>query len=133
MVSRTGMPSRSSFRARVTVSEDDDASAMFFFSRENAIVVAIQPPPNFLVGLLPMTILESLNVHARSVLFAEMLYQLDCAVNCIVVLDEAADKADHHGRRLGRYLGRDHRIRRICLGAGYGGQREKTENASQGR
>jgi hypothetical protein len=42
-------------------------------------------------------ILEHLDVHVRSVSFAEALDELDFAVNTVIVANESADKTDNDG------------------------------------
>jgi hypothetical protein len=49
------------------------------------------------MGLLAAMILEHLDVHVRSIAFAEALDELDFAVNAIIVANESANKADNDG------------------------------------
>ena len=69
-----------SFRSAPAMSEDDDAGILFFSRRKRAIVVSVQTAQDFLVGLVAVTIFESLNVYARGILLAEMRHQLHGAV-----------------------------------------------------
>ena len=67
-------------------------------------MVPIQAPQNFLVGLVAVTVRETLYIHAFAVFIAQVFDHLHRAVHAIIVLDEAADEADHHGGRGGASL-----------------------------
>ena len=70
---------RDRFRSAPAVSEDDNAGALFFFRRERSIVVPVQTAQNFLVGLVPVAIFESLNVDARGICLRR------CVTTCTVL------------------------------------------------
>ena len=79
-----------------------------------------------------MTIFKRLNIRSRGILLAKMPYDLDGAVNGIVMFDKSADKANDHGRRLGGCFV----VMTgwwVCLAVDYGGRRKNTEDARQGR
>jgi len=79
------------------VAKNNDAGVLFFFRRQSSIAVGMQTAKDRLMGLLAAMILEHLDVHVRSVAFAEALDELDFAVNAIIVANESANKADNDG------------------------------------
>jgi hypothetical protein len=79
------------------VAKNNDAGVLFFFRRQSSIAVGMQTAKDRLMGLLAAMILEHLDVHVRSVAFAEALDELDFAVNAIIVANESADKAKNDG------------------------------------
>jgi hypothetical protein len=84
------------FRGTPAVAKNNDAGVLFFFRRQGSIAVGMQKAKDGLMGLLAAMILEHLDVHARSVSFAEALEELDFGVHAIIVVNEAADKTDHY-------------------------------------
>ena len=78
---------------------DDDAGALFFFGRKCAVVVHVKETQDFLVGLFAAMVFENFDVDLRLIFFAQVLGQLDAAVDGIRVADEAANEADDDGRR----------------------------------
>ena len=79
------------------MAKNNDAGVLFFFRRQISIAVGMQTAKDRLMGLLAAMILEHLDVHVRSVAFAEALDELDFAVNAIIVANESADKAKNDG------------------------------------
>ena len=67
-------------------------------------MVPVQAPQNFLVGLVAVTVRETLYIHAIGVFIAQVFDDLHRAVHAIIVLDEAADETDNHGGRAGASL-----------------------------
>ena len=79
------------------MAKNNDAGVLFFFRRQSSIAVGMQTAKDRLMGLLAAMILEHLDVHVRSIAFAEALDELDFAVNAIIVANESANKADNDG------------------------------------
>ena len=82
------------FGAAPAVAVDDDASALFFFGREFAVVVRVEETQDFLMGLFAAMVLENFDMNLLRIFFAEALGELDAAVDGIRVADEAANEAD---------------------------------------
>jgi hypothetical protein len=79
------------------VAKNNDAGVLFFFVRQGSIAVGMQTAKDLLMGFPAAMILEHLNVHARSVSFAEALHELDFGVDAVIVANKSADKADNNG------------------------------------
>ena len=79
------------------MAKNNDAGVLFFFRRQSSIAVGMQTAKDRLMGLLAAMILEHLDVHVRSVAFAEALHELDFGVDAVIVADKSADKADNNG------------------------------------
>ena len=124
---------RNCLRCSPAVAEYHDAGIPFFLRRKRPVIVNVQPPLNFLIGLLAITIFKRLNVRSRGILLAKMPYDLDGAVNGVVMFDKAPDKTNHDGRRLAGCFRRDYGYRWARLRAGQCGQGEKTKDSSQDR
>ena len=77
------------------MAKNNDAGVVFFFGRQGSIAVGMQTAKDRLMGLLAAMILEHLDVHVRSVSFAEALDELDFGVHAVIVANESADKADN--------------------------------------
>jgi hypothetical protein len=59
----------------------------------------MQKAKDGLMGLLASVILKRLDENAGSIFFAKALNELDLGVDTIVVVNEAADKANYHDGR----------------------------------
>lgn len=84
------------------MAKNNDPGVLLFFGRKLAVVVSIKESKDSLVSVLAAMILEHLDVHAGSVTFTEALDELDFGVDAVVVMNEAADKADDNDGWSGR-------------------------------
>jgi hypothetical protein len=85
------------FRGAPAHAVKDDAGVLFFFGREGAVVVGVQEFADDIVSGFAAAVLEDFDVDVGGVVFAEVVGDLDGAVDGVVVVDEAAYEADDDG------------------------------------
>src|SRR6267378_1258261 len=94
-------------------------------------MVCVQKLQDFPLGILPMTVFKSLNIHSGGILLAQTRCELNFAVDRIIVRDEPAEEPDYDGRRFCGILVRGSRVQGNILARGEDGQKEANTNASR--
>lgn len=77
------------------MTKNNDPCVLLFFERQDTIVIGAQKAKDGLVSVLAAVILKGLDEKSRGIFFAKAFDDLDLGVDAIVVVNEAADKANH--------------------------------------
>src|SRR5580704_1178815 len=97
------------FRAAPAMPVNNDLGIFFLFRRQSSAMVDVQELQNFSAGSCSTITFKSLHIHARGIILAQALSELNLAVDRIVVFDEPSDESDNDGWRSYGNVGPDDR------------------------